>query len=184
MKAKAAMGLFTPDLYRSFFLGFGITCPRAGCTYRSATGIRAACASKPCLLRIALTASACSPAIAGRKRRQGACRCPRCARKRRPEDRDLFGRLLLGCRGGVQPHQGREQRGFGLRRRDQGHGRLRICVLGQHRPRRIGQGYSTIPSVVRYDQLLQVFFSVVADPTLNNRRVPTTARSTTPRWSR
>jgi len=30
------------------------------------------------------------------------------------------------------------------------------------------------PSVVRYDQLLQVFFSVIADPTLHNRQGPDT----------
>jgi peptide-methionine (S)-S-oxide reductase len=28
------------------------------------------------------------------------------------------------------------------------------------------------PAVVRYDQLLRIFFSVVADPTLKNRQVP------------
>lgn len=87
--------------------------------------------------------------------------------------------MFLGRRSGVQPHQGRDQRDFGLSRGTAASAKYDLVSSGAtDHAEAVKVTYD--PSVVRYDQLLRVLFSVIADPTLKNRQGPDVGRTTAP----
>ena len=180
------MGLFKSDLYRSFAIGFVLGAAALVATLRQSCrrSRRARSPPRPVTRR----AAGADPRRAARglpatrhRRRDAPCIAPAATRQPseagRPQDRDLRRRLLLGRRGRVQPRQGRDQRGFGLSRRQRAPTPPTNGVGSGDTGHAEAVRVTYDPAVVRYDQLLRIFFSVVADPTSANRQGPDTGHA-------